>query len=200
MNAAPTYCSRRILVALAVLLIAAAALLFWFKLAPAGPAISDYRDAAKSWVEAHFVAGAALFFLLYFAVAALSIPVASGLTLIAGSLFGVATGTSLVLAASVSGATLAMLIARYLLRDLVQSRFHSAICRLDQGIERDGASHLQRRRERPVVMRTSENDGRGASWRGQYRRFRDALRRFYQPPGHLAAHGKVRALQWLPLA
>ena len=31
-------------------------------------------------------------------------------------------------------------------------------------------------------------------------RFVDALRRFYQPPGHLAAHGKVRACQWLPLA
>jgi hypothetical protein len=55
-------------------------------------------------------------------------------------------------------------------------------------------------RERTVVMRTSEDDGRGASLRGQYRRFRDALRRFYQPPGHLAAHGKVWACQWLPLA
>ena len=55
-------------------------------------------------------------------------------------------------------------------------------------------------RERPIVMRISENDERGASWRGQYRRFRDALRRFHQPPGHLAANGKVRACQWLPLA
>ena len=47
----------------------------------------------------------------------------------------------------------------------------------------------------PVVMPTSENHGRGAPWRGQYRSFRHAPCRFCRSRGHPAAHGEAPACQ-----
>lgn len=86
------------------------------------------------------VAGA--FFLLYVVVTALSLPGAAIMTLAAGALFGLATGLVLVSFASTIGATLAFLVARYLLRDTVQARFGNKLAALNRGMERDGALYL----------------------------------------------------------
>ncbi|HAQ86646.1 MAG TPA: pyridine nucleotide-disulfide oxidoreductase, partial [Pseudomonas sp.] len=52
--------------------------------------------------------------------------------------------------ASTLGATLAMLLSRYLLRDWVQTRFQQRLAKIDQGIEREGASYLFALRLVPV--------------------------------------------------
>ena len=49
-------------------------------------------------------------------------------------------------------------------------------------------------------MSSSENQGRGASWRGPNWSFRHATCRCYRPPGHLGARGEVRACQCPSLA
>jgi len=86
------------------------------------------------------VAGA--FFLVYVAVAALSLPGAAILTLLAGAVFGLLVGTLIVSFASSVGATLAMLSARYVLRDSVKGRFGERLADIDKGIEREGAFYL----------------------------------------------------------
>jgi len=86
------------------------------------------------------VAGA--FFLVYVAVAALSLPGAAILTLLAGAVFGLLVGTLVVSFASSVGATLAMLSARYVLRDSVKGRFGERLADIDKGIEREGAFYL----------------------------------------------------------
>ena len=85
---------------------------------------------------------AGIYFLIYVLVAALSIPGAALMTLIAGAVFGLATGTLLVSFASSLGATLAFLISRSLLRDWVQSKFSSYIEAINQGVKKDGAYYL----------------------------------------------------------
>jgi len=60
---------------------------------------------------------AALYFILYVLVTTLSLPGAALLTLLGGALFGLWPGILLVSFASTLGATLAMLVSRYLLRD-----------------------------------------------------------------------------------
>jgi pyruvate/2-oxoglutarate dehydrogenase complex dihydrolipoamide dehydrogenase (E3) component/uncharacterized membrane protein YdjX (TVP38/TMEM64 family) len=87
-----------------------------------------------------FVGGA--FFAIYVAVTALSLPGAAIMTLAAGAIFGLATGTLIVSFASAIGATLAMLVARYVLRDSVQSKFGARLAEIDKGIEREGAFYL----------------------------------------------------------
>ncbi len=90
------------------------------------------------------------FFLIYIAVTAFSLPGAAIMTLAAGALFGVLTGTILVSFASSIGATLAFLGARYLFRDLVIRRFGTQLAPLNAGIEKDGAFYLLTLRLVPV--------------------------------------------------
>ena len=95
-----------------------------------------------------FVVG--VFFAVYVAVAALSLPGAAILTLLAGAIFGLLVGTVLVSFASSIGATIAMLVSRYLLRDSVKSRFGTRMADVDRGIEREGAFYLFTLRLVPV--------------------------------------------------
>ncbi len=82
------------------------------------------------------------FFLAYVLITALSVPGAAIMTLIAGALFGLVTGTIVVSIASSIGATLAFLSARFLLRDWVQSKFGVRLRAIDDGLARDGAFYL----------------------------------------------------------
>lgn len=87
-----------------------------------------------------FVIGA--FFALYVGVAALSLPGAAVLTLAGGAIFGLVAGTVIVSFASSIGATLALLAARYVLRDGVQARFGKRLAEIDKGVEKEGAFYL----------------------------------------------------------
>jgi len=88
---------------------------------------------------------------VYVAVTALSLPGAVPLTLVGGALFGLGEGTLVVSLASTLGATLAMLSARYVLRDWVLQRWGHRLEAIQQGIERDGAFYLFSLRLLPVV-------------------------------------------------
>ncbi|OGU23727.1 MAG: pyridine nucleotide-disulfide oxidoreductase [Hydrogenophilales bacterium RIFOXYD1_FULL_62_11] len=83
-----------------------------------------------------------IFFLVYVAVTALSLPGAAVLTIASGALFGLATGTVVASFASSIGATLAFLVSRFLLHDWVQRRFGERLAAVNQGMARDGAFYL----------------------------------------------------------
>ena len=151
--------TTRILLALAVA--AAVGIFLWSEPGSRlGPACADgllsldcfsaQRDAVEAFRQAHPVALAAAFFAGYVAVTALSIPGAAAMTLVAGALFGLGTGTLLVSFASSIGATLAFLVARFLLRDVVQRRFGRRLAAVNRGVERDGAYYLFALRLVPV--------------------------------------------------
>ena len=108
------------------------------------------QAALSAQVSANPLLVGGLFFLLYVVVTALSLPGAALMTLVAGALFGLLGGTLLVSFASTLGATLAMLISRFLLRDWVQAKFSQRLGGIDQGIEREGASYLFALRLVPV--------------------------------------------------
>ena len=82
------------------------------------------------------------FLAMYVAVTGLSLPGAAILTLAAGAIFGLALGTVIVSFASTIGATLAFLLARYLLRDAVQRRFEKQLGPINEGVQKDGAFYL----------------------------------------------------------
>jgi uncharacterized membrane protein YdjX (TVP38/TMEM64 family) len=90
------------------------------------------------------------FFAAYVAVAALSLPGAVIMTLLGGAVFGFWVGLLLVSFASSLGATLAMLSARYVLRDGVKARFGARLADIDRGVEREGALYLFTLRLVPV--------------------------------------------------
>lgn len=93
-------------------------------------------------VEQAPLQSALIYFAVYVLVSALSIPGAALLTLLGGAIFSLWEATLLVSLASTLGATLAMLVSRYLLRDWVQRRFAAQMNTIDVGMVRDGASYL----------------------------------------------------------
>ena len=93
----------------------------------------------------------AVFFLIYVAVTAASLPGALVMTLAAGAMFGLLTGTILVSFASTIGATLAFLASRYVLRDTIEARFGDRLKAINAGIERDGAFYLFTLRMIPAI-------------------------------------------------
>jgi pyruvate/2-oxoglutarate dehydrogenase complex dihydrolipoamide dehydrogenase (E3) component/uncharacterized membrane protein YdjX (TVP38/TMEM64 family) len=95
-----------------------------------------------AFVAANPLAATAIFFLLYVAVTALSLPGAAIMTLAAGAIFGLWEGTLIVSFASTIGAGLAFLSSRYLLRDWVKARFGGRVEAIDRGIAKDGAFYL----------------------------------------------------------
>lgn len=79
---------------------------------------------------------------IYILVTALSLPGATIMTLAAGALFGFAWGVVLVSFASTLGATLAFLVSRYLLRDIIQAKFGDRLQAINSGFEKEGAFYL----------------------------------------------------------
>lgn len=95
-----------------------------------------------SLVNAHPWVSTLVFFAGYVLVAALSLPGAAVMTLAAGAIFGLAWGLVLVSFASSVGATLAMLISRRLLGEVVQQRFGRQLGSVNRGLEQDGGFYL----------------------------------------------------------
>jgi len=92
----------------------------------------------------------ALYFVTYVVMAALSLPGAVWITLAGGAIFGVAVGTLVISFASSIGATLAFLVARFLLRDWVQARFGNSLRAVNEGVRKDGPFYLFTLRMVPV--------------------------------------------------
>ncbi len=116
-----------------------------------GIALSDYLSlqslkAQQENIDAYFKANplltAGIYFSVYVLITAFSLPGAAVLTLAGGAVFGLLWGTIIVSFASSIGATLAFLVSRYLLRDMVQARFGEKLKAINAGIERDGPFYL----------------------------------------------------------
>jgi uncharacterized membrane protein YdjX (TVP38/TMEM64 family) len=113
--------------------------------------IRSNLDAWQARVGENLILALVVFFLVYVAVTALSLPAAAILTMVAGALFGRWLGTGVVSVASTLGATLAFLSSRYVLRDWVQRRFSDRLEPINRGVEKDGAYYLFTLRLVPVV-------------------------------------------------
>ena len=105
---------------------------------------------ARAYAAAHPWTAILGFAAIYIGATALSIPGATILTLFAGALFGLRTGSVVVAVSATLGASLAMLSARYLFRDTVRGKFGERLKTIDAGIEREGGFYLFALRLAPV--------------------------------------------------
>lgn len=100
------------------------------------------QEAIQIYRSNHPGLAAAIYMLIYIAVAGLSLPGATLLTLAGGAVFGLLWGTLIVSFASTIGATLAFLSARFLFRDQVKARFGDRLNVINKGVDKDGALYL----------------------------------------------------------
>ena len=112
--------------------------------------MKDSLDTFQSQIAQNPVLSIGVFFTIYVAVTALSLPGAAILTLAAGALFGLVQGLVIVSFASSIGATLAFLVSRFILRDTVRNKFKEKLKKIDEGVEKQGAFYLFTLRLVPV--------------------------------------------------
>lgn len=104
--------------------------------------LKEQQAAFTSLYNGHPVTVISVYMLIYIVVTALSLPGAVVMTLAGGAMFGLVTGTIVVSIASTIGATLACLVARYLLRDGVQKKFRDKLVKINEGMEKEGGFYL----------------------------------------------------------
>ncbi len=112
--------------------------------------LKEQQAAIQGFQAAQPLLSSVIYFLVYVAATALSLPGAALLTLAGGAVFGLLWGTLIVSFASTIGATLAFLMSRFLLRDWVENRFGQRLAAIDQGVRREGAFYLFTLRLVPV--------------------------------------------------
>ncbi len=112
--------------------------------------LKQSRDALQQIYETRAALMIATYFFIYVVVTALSIPGAAVMTLAGGAIFGLWTGVITVSFASTTGATLAFLASRFLLRDWVEEKFSDRLRIINKGLEKEGAFYLFTLRLIPV--------------------------------------------------
>ncbi len=105
-------------------------------------ALKANREALAAYHHSHRLLMVAGFMAVYIVQTALSLPGAAILSLAAGALFGAVLGTVYANIAATVGATLAFLVTRYLLHDMVQSRFGNRLEKLNREMEARGLGYL----------------------------------------------------------
>lgn len=104
--------------------------------------LKAHHAALAAWVGQRALTAYAGFFFAFVLATAFSIPVATLLTLVVGSVFGFAEALLLVSLASSTGATLAMLLSRHVFRLLVERRWPDLAARINRGLAKDGDFYL----------------------------------------------------------
>jgi uncharacterized membrane protein YdjX (TVP38/TMEM64 family) len=104
--------------------------------------LAEREAALRSLLQTHplLVYGGA--FVVYVLATALSLPVASALTLAYGWFFRFWPALILVSFASTTGATLAFLLSRFLFRDAIQARFGDRLAKVNDALAREGPFYL----------------------------------------------------------
>jgi uncharacterized membrane protein YdjX (TVP38/TMEM64 family) len=114
--------------------------------------LAHHEARLREFYERHWLATYALVFVLYVALNGISLPGAgTALTLFFGWFFGFWRAVILVSFGSTAGATVAFLLSRYLLRELVANRFPERLRLVQDAFARDGVWYLLTLRLLPVV-------------------------------------------------
>ena len=105
-------------------------------------ALKSNRDQLLAFTEANYTGAVTLFVIVYCTVVGLSLPGGAIMTLAGWFLFGSLLGTLYVNIGATIGATLAFLVARYLLRDWVERKFGNRLSAVQEGFARNAFSYL----------------------------------------------------------
>ena len=100
------------------------------------------RDLLLSYTESHYALAVTVFILVYILQTTFSFPGGALLTLTGGFLFGSLMATFFVNIGATTGAILAFLAARYLLRDWVERKFGDRLDAIQSGFAQNAFSYL----------------------------------------------------------
>lgn len=137
-----SHASGKVIIALVIGLAIGAFFYFDFGRFLSLAALKDNRDHLLAFTDANYIAAVGIFIVAYAIVTGLSLPGAVILTLAGGFAFGAVLGTLFVNLGATTGATLAFLTARYLLRDTVEQKFGKSLRPFQEGFAKNAFSYL----------------------------------------------------------
>jgi uncharacterized membrane protein YdjX (TVP38/TMEM64 family) len=112
--------------------------------------LKQHRDSLVALVQENYSLSVLSFVMLYVVTTALSIPGAVILTLAGGFLFGTAASVLYVNVGATAGAACAFLLARYLLGNRLQEKYHGQLEKFNRELDWNGTSYLLTLRLIPV--------------------------------------------------
>lgn len=136
---------------LAVVLLAGGALFWAFSDRLSLDYLAQQEETLRSYRLNYPIITALVAVAIYVGVAGFSLPGAAVLTLAYGWYFGFWVGLLVVSFGSTGGATMAFLITRFILQDMVQRRFSKKLQTINDAFEREGAFYLFTLRLIPAV-------------------------------------------------
>jgi uncharacterized membrane protein YdjX (TVP38/TMEM64 family) len=113
-------------------------------------AIKQSRETLLNYTEQHYALVLTASFFIYMVSVALSLPVATILSLAVGLLFGRWVGTAVIVVAGTLGATLLLLAARYVFTDVLKRRAGKHLKKFDDVFQKNAFLYLAFLRVVPI--------------------------------------------------
>jgi len=100
------------------------------------------REVIQNYYSSNQILTLFGFFIFYVLVTAVSLPGALILTLVGGALFGPCVGTGVIVLAATLGATLAMLSARFIFRDVLEKKYETFLRKINAGVNKNAINYV----------------------------------------------------------
>lgn len=113
--------------------------------------LAGQQSSAKSYAETNLLSATLIAMVLYVIVTASGFPGSTALSIVSATIFPLWVSIFAVSIASTVGATICMLMSRYLFRDMVHSWFGDRFQRFEVAWQRDGLWYLASMRMAPYV-------------------------------------------------
>jgi uncharacterized membrane protein YdjX (TVP38/TMEM64 family) len=102
----------------------------------------EHKLELINFVAAHAVMAAVIFMAVYVAAVALSLPIATLLTLMGGFFFGTGLGTIYVVSAATTGATIIFLVAKSALGESLRAKAGGLYQKIEKNMQENAVSYL----------------------------------------------------------
>ena len=113
--------------------------------------LAEKQSSAKSYAQTNLLSATLIALVVYVIVTASGFPGSTALSIVSATILPLWASIFTVSIASTVGATIAMLLSRYLLRDMVHSWFGDRFQRFEAAWQRDGLWYLASMRVAPYV-------------------------------------------------
>ncbi|MEF3255290.1 MAG: TVP38/TMEM64 family protein [Deferribacterales bacterium] len=104
--------------------------------------VKSYKTDIKNYIDSNYFISVVTFIITYIIVTALSLPIATVLTLAGGYFFKFFPGIIYINFAAVVGSIISYIVARYLFRDYIKERYKDKLSRFDQEILKHGHNYM----------------------------------------------------------
>ncbi len=104
--------------------------------------IKIHKEMLRSLVLHNYFLSVLIYMLTYTSLVALALPAAGIMTIGGGAFFGILPTTIFVCCAATTGAVIAFITARYILRDVIEKKYGGYVASFNKAFKKNGSSYM----------------------------------------------------------